>query len=761
MAGRLRGLGRRPRRLGRDRLGGARGGVRRAPLGRERARASWTPSRPACCSRRRSAASATGSTRSSSASRPTCRGASRSTPSTASRATRATDLPPDLPLRVHLRRPVGVGVLLLVDRRFRFKPPALFALYVSSTRSGASSRSSCGSTPRTSSAGLRLNAWVSIVVFVGSTAFFVWWQFLRRATTSRRRGGASRRAPRARRWRSPRAASVPGVSLAPHVRCAELELDLDAFEGPFDLLLTLILQARSSTSREVDVAGDRPRLRRAARGARGARPRGLRRVPRARRRAARAEGARALPGRGRRAARTSSPRRPRRSWRGASPSTGAIKEAARLARRAARRARATATSGSGRRRSRRSRSGGSRRRIRRGSPSRCARSPPSRRRCRWRTWSCGSRRSSQFLERFRARPAQAAHAVRSSTRRSTGSRASSRRSRSSRCWSCGKRGEIALEQAAPFAPIRVRRPTAKGGRNDTRPPTPPNRRQPGRPARADARGAARRRLAAALRRRARRAPPTTTPSGSRRRSALLGERFARGPERDRARARSRAAGRSAPRARPPRRAGGSFERPVERGLSGAALETLAIVAYLGPVQPPGDRAHARRRGRLGRRGTRRARADRRGGARRRVRWARCATETTPLFERVFGLEASRSSRGWTTSATTRPRSASASKRSPSAAAPSPSEPADDLFGLVARERAQRLGVLGAVSLELHQDLGGECRRRAPRRSRPRRSGRASRRRRSACRPRPRSAARPPRLARARRAGRRRPSTSSA
>src|SRR6266496_2751626 len=29
-----------------------------------------------------------------------------------------------------------------------------------------------------------------------------------------------------------------------------------------------------------------------------------------------------------------------------------------------------------------------------------------------------------------------------------------------------------------------------------------------------------------------------------------------------------------------------FERPVERGLSGAALETLAIVAYLGPVSRP-------------------------------------------------------------------------------------------------------------------------------------------------------------------------------
>ena len=41
------------------------------------------------------------------------------------------------------------------------------------------------------------------------------------------------------------------------------------------------------------------------------------------------------------------------------------------------------------------------------------------------------------------------------------------------------------------------------------------------------------------------------------------------------------------------------ERPVQRGLSQAALETLAIVAYLGPVLAPGDRADPRRRRRLG------------------------------------------------------------------------------------------------------------------------------------------------------------------
>jgi segregation and condensation protein B len=78
-----------------------------------------------------------------------------------------------------------------------------------------------------------------------------------------------------------------------------------------------------------------------------------------------------------------------------------------------------------------------------------------------------------------------------------------------------------------------------------------------------------------------------------------------------------------------------FERPVERGLSQAALETLAIVAYLGPVSRP-DIARLRgvaadsvvagllERGLIAESG----RED--GGA---VRY-----RVTPLFERVFGLE---------------------------------------------------------------------------------------------------------------------------
>ena len=80
-----------------------------------------------------------------------------------------------------------------------------------------------------------------------------------------------------------------------------------------------------------------------------------------------------------------------------------------------------------------------------------------------------------------------------------------------------------------------------------------------------------------------------------------------------------------------------FERPVQRGLSQAALETLAIVAYLGPCSRPEiarlrgvavDSAVAGlvERGLIAEAG----RDSGRGGA---VRY-----RTTALFERVFGLE---------------------------------------------------------------------------------------------------------------------------
>ncbi|HET7450493.1 MAG TPA: SMC-Scp complex subunit ScpB, partial [Gaiellaceae bacterium] len=79
-----------------------------------------------------------------------------------------------------------------------------------------------------------------------------------------------------------------------------------------------------------------------------------------------------------------------------------------------------------------------------------------------------------------------------------------------------------------------------------------------------------------------------------------------------------------------------FEKPAEKGLSQAALETLAIVAYLGPVSRPeiarirgvnvdGVIAGLVERGLVTEGGR-----DNEFGA---IRY-----RTTPLFERIFGLE---------------------------------------------------------------------------------------------------------------------------
>ena len=109
-----------------------------------------------------------------------------------------------------------------------------------------------------------------------------------------------------------------------------------------------------------------------------------------------------------------------------------------------------------------------------------------------------------------------------------------------------------------------------------------------------------------------------------------------------------------------------FERPVERGLSQAALETLAVVAYLGPCSRPDV---ARLRGvaadtvvaGLVERGLSPRPAATRAG--------RCATGRPRSSSASSAWRACRSCRGWTISATTRRRSAAGSRRSPSAAPP--------------------------------------------------------------------------------------------
>ncbi len=99
---------------------------------------------------------------------------------------------------------VGVAVLLVLDRRFRFRPPALFSLYVSIYCFGRFFEELLRVDPAHHFLGLRLNAWVSIVVFVLSTAFFVWWQFLRREDTGGRRREPRRRLPEGPKMAIPR-----------------------------------------------------------------------------------------------------------------------------------------------------------------------------------------------------------------------------------------------------------------------------------------------------------------------------------------------------------------------------------------------------------------------------------------------------------------------------------------------------------------------------------------------------------------------------
>ena len=71
---------------------------------------------------------------------------------------------------------VGVLILLYVAKRFRLRPPSLFALYVSYYCFGRFFEELLRVDPAHHFAGLRLNAWVSAIVFVGSTAYFIWLQ---------------------------------------------------------------------------------------------------------------------------------------------------------------------------------------------------------------------------------------------------------------------------------------------------------------------------------------------------------------------------------------------------------------------------------------------------------------------------------------------------------------------------------------------------------------------------------------------------------
>ena len=88
----------------------------------------------------------------------------------------------------------AAALLLLLDRRFRFRPPALFALYVALYTGFRFYLETLRIDPSEEFLGLRVNAWVAGVLFVASVLFFVWWQFLRGGRARAAAAGAEGRA---------------------------------------------------------------------------------------------------------------------------------------------------------------------------------------------------------------------------------------------------------------------------------------------------------------------------------------------------------------------------------------------------------------------------------------------------------------------------------------------------------------------------------------------------------------------------------------
>jgi prolipoprotein diacylglyceryl transferase len=80
---------------------------------------------------------------------------------------------------------LGVAVLLWVDRRFTIRRPALFSLYVAWYTTFRTYEEVLRIDPSNHLAGMRINFWVSLGVWLVSVGFFVWWQFLRTPSDER------------------------------------------------------------------------------------------------------------------------------------------------------------------------------------------------------------------------------------------------------------------------------------------------------------------------------------------------------------------------------------------------------------------------------------------------------------------------------------------------------------------------------------------------------------------------------------------------
>jgi prolipoprotein diacylglyceryl transferase len=86
---------------------------------------------------------------------------------------------------------LGVLVLLWIARRFKIRAPGLFALYVAWYCFGRFFEELLRIDPAHHIAGLRLNAWVSLILFVASVVYFLWHQ----KPVRRRGGGEPRHTP--------------------------------------------------------------------------------------------------------------------------------------------------------------------------------------------------------------------------------------------------------------------------------------------------------------------------------------------------------------------------------------------------------------------------------------------------------------------------------------------------------------------------------------------------------------------------------------
>jgi prolipoprotein diacylglyceryl transferase len=99
---------------------------------------------------------------------------------------------------------LGVLVLLWIDRRFTLRRPALFSLYVVWYTAFRMYEETLRIDPSSHLLGQRLNFWVSLVCFIASLAFFIWWQFVRKPSAKAPKPPKRREVPQGPKMAVPR-----------------------------------------------------------------------------------------------------------------------------------------------------------------------------------------------------------------------------------------------------------------------------------------------------------------------------------------------------------------------------------------------------------------------------------------------------------------------------------------------------------------------------------------------------------------------------